>query len=82
MKNIRQLVELNHVNNVIIRRIFVNQYKDDVRSSDNYFRYYPDDDSYDKTKGNTEKINAWLLSEGYEIESSDPCFHLLIRWDW
>lgn len=80
MKNIRQLVELNHVDDDI-RKVFENEYEDDLRSSDNYFRYYPNDDTYDKTEGNTEKINKWLVDNGYEI-LDEQYFHILVRWDW
>lgn len=82
MKNVRQLVELNHIKETKIRELFEREYIDCTSSSDNYFRYYPSSDSYDKSKDATLKLNKWLVKEGYELKLEDEYFHLLIRWDW
>jgi len=81
MKNAIQLVTLRDIEDTEIRELFEKQYEDDLKGSDNYFRYYPRHDDYDVVKGATKKIDAWLEKEGYTIKK-EPYFHLLIRWDW
>jgi len=81
MKNAIQLVTLRDVEDQEVRELFEKQYEDDLRGSDNYFRYYPNNDIYDVAKGATVKINKWLKKEGYKINKAEY-FHLLIRWDW
>tara|TARA_R110000737_G_scaffold261036_1_gene269326 strand:- start:396 stop:644 length:249 start_codon:yes stop_codon:yes gene_type:complete len=82
MKNAIQLVTVLDIKDSEIRELLEEQYEDDLSSSDNYLRYYPDDSSYDTKEGLTDKVNAWLISEGYYINTEDEFFHLLIRIDW
>ena len=84
MKNAKQLLELLYIeaSDSEIRELLEAQYQDMLCSNDSYFRYYPDDDTYDKVKGLTDKVNEYLIKQGYTIEGEDEYFHILIRLNW
>ena len=82
MKNVRQLLELSSIKDQEIRELFEKEYEDALSSSDNYFRYYPSDNSYDTIDGLTDKINEWLVKEGYSINLHEEYFYIIISWDW
>jgi len=75
MKNTIQLVSLIYVENQEIRELIESKFND---CGGRYHRYYPSNSEFDDNEGDTDKINSWLDSDGYTINSDNENLYLMI----
>jgi hypothetical protein len=84
LKNPIQLVTSREIQDREVREAVEEYFQDDIRSSDNYLRFYPivSSISEKKDKAFAKLFNNWLINEGYYIDDTDKYFHILVRIDW
>ena len=84
LKNPIQLVTCRDIEPREVREAVEAYFEDDLRSSDNYLRFYPIVSSIAEKEDKvfTRLFNEWLINEGYYIDSDDQFFHILVRIDW
>ena len=81
LKNPIQLVTWRDIKDKELNDEVHESYLDNIRSSDTYVRYYPNSDDFYFKDGFHDRMNKWLIDNGYKI-NKDRYFHLLIRIDW
>jgi len=84
LKNPVQLVTSRDIEPKEVREAVESYFQDEIRSSDNYIRFYPIVSSVSEKEDKVfaRLFNKWLIDEGYYIDADNEFFHILVRIDW